>query len=79
MDFAKTINALTASNMDQIWQRERDIMSFAFAASESAADRANSIAVAKLTADAQADIADSAGKGKLAAIAVDAVIKKWLG
>ena len=79
MDFAKTINALTASNMDQIWQRERDIMSFAFAASESAADRANSIAVAKLTADAQAEVADSAGKGKLAAIAVDAVIKKWLG
>ena len=79
MDFAKTINALTASNMDQIWQRERDIMSFAFAASESAADRANSIAVAKLTADAQAEVADNVGKGKLAAIAVDAVIKKWLG
>jgi len=78
MDFAKTINALTASNMDQIWQRERDIMSFAFAASESAADRANSIAVAKLTADAQAEVADNVGKGKLAAIAVDAVIKKWL-
>ena len=78
MDFAKTINALTASNMDQIWQRERDIMSFAFAASESAADRANSIAVAKLTADAQAEVADNVGKGKLAAIAIDAVLGKWL-
>ena len=78
MDFAKTINALTASNMDQIWQRERDIMSFAFAASESAADRANSIAVAKLTADAQAEVADNVGKGKLGAIVVDAFLKKWL-
>jgi len=78
MDFAKTINALTASNMDQIWQRERDIMSFAFAASESAADRSNNIAVAQLTADAQAEVADNVGKGKLGAIAVDAVLKKWL-
>jgi hypothetical protein len=78
MDFAKTINALTASNMDQIWQRERDIMSFAFAAAESGADRAANIALAKLTADEQAKLQDSIGKGKLAAIAVDAFLGKWL-
>jgi hypothetical protein len=40
MDFAKTINALSAKNLDEIWQRERDIMSNAFVASQSAADRA---------------------------------------
>jgi len=39
MNFAKTINALTATNLDQIWQRERDIMSFAFTAQQSALDR----------------------------------------
>ena len=78
MDFAKTINALTASNMDQIWQRERDIMSFAFAAAESAADRAANIALAKLTADEQATLQDSIGKGKLSAIALEAVLGKWL-
>ena len=39
MDFAKTINALTSTNLDQIWQRERDIMSFAFTAQQSALDR----------------------------------------
>jgi len=78
MDFAKTINALTASNMDQIWQRERDIMSFAFASAESAADRAANIAIAKLTADEQSKLQDSIGKGKLAAIALDAVLGKWL-
>ena len=43
MNFAKTINALTATNLDQIWQRERDIMSFAFTADQSAMDRALSI------------------------------------
>ena len=77
-DFAKTINALTASNMDQIWQRERDLMSFAFAASESSADRAANIAIAKLTAAEQASLQDNIGKGKLTAIAFDAVLGKWL-
>lgn len=79
MEFAKTINGLTAANMDQIWQRERDIMSFAFAAAESSADRAANIAIAKLTADEQGKLQDSIGQGKLAAIAFDAVVKKWLG
>ena len=39
MNFAKTINALTATNLDAYWQRERDVMSFAYASGESAADR----------------------------------------
>lgn len=77
-DFAKTMNALTSSNMDQIWQRERDLMSFAFAASESSADRAANIAIAKLTADEQGKLQDSIGKGKLSAIAFQAVLGKWL-
>ncbi len=40
MEFAKTINAMTMKNLDEIWQRERDIMSFAFTADQSAMDRA---------------------------------------
>jgi len=46
MDFAKTINALTSKNLDEIWQRERDNMSFAFTSSESAMDRALQIVLA---------------------------------
>ena len=46
MDFAKTINALTSKNLDEIWQRERDNMSFAFTSSESAMDRAMQIVLA---------------------------------
>ena len=46
MDFAKTINALTSTNLDQIWQRERDIMSYSFTASETAKDRALNILLA---------------------------------
>jgi hypothetical protein len=77
-DFAKTMNALTASNMDQIWQRERDLMSFAFAAAESSADRAANMAIAKLTADEQGKLQDNIGKGKLTAIAFDAILGEWL-
>ncbi len=46
MDFAKTINALTSKNLDEIWQRERDNMSFAFTSSETAMDRALRIVLA---------------------------------
>lgn len=38
-DFAKEVNGLTNKMIDQIWQRERDIMSFAFTQSENALDR----------------------------------------
>ena len=40
MDFAKTINQMSMKNLDEIWQRERDLMSFAFTSDQSAMDRA---------------------------------------
>lgn len=39
MQAAKTQAALSMAALDQIWQRERDIMSYAFTAKESALDR----------------------------------------
>ena len=63
MEYAKNVNGLTGTALDQLWQRERDLMSFAFTGSESAADRAVKIAVAKLTGQQQADLADQMGKG----------------
>jgi len=63
MEYAKNVNGLTGTALDQLWQRERDLMSFAFTGSESAADRAVKIAVAKLTGQQQADLADNMGKG----------------
>ena len=63
MEYAKTVNGLTGTALDQLWQRERDLMSFAFTGAESAADRAVKIAIAKLTGQQQADLADNMGKG----------------
>ena len=61
----KLINGLTATSIDQIWQRERDLMSFAFTASESATDRAVNIAIQKLSGEQKAELYDNIGKGKL--------------
>jgi hypothetical protein len=38
--YAKDVNALTNKSIDQIWQRERDLMSYAMTSSENAMDRA---------------------------------------
>ncbi len=66
-NFAKTINGLTANNLDQIWQRERDIMSFAFSSAESAKDRALSILLGDMEVSAlekELSAAESRGKTK---------------
>ena len=65
MNFAKTINALTATNLDAYWQRERDVMSFAYASGESAADRVATILQTELEAELKAEYQDAAGKGGL--------------
>jgi hypothetical protein len=52
MEFAKNINAMTSTNLDQVWQRERDIMSYAFAQSESSQDRAMNVLLADKNLDA---------------------------
>ncbi len=41
--YAKDINGLTNKSIDEIWQRERDLMNYAFNSSESAKDRILSI------------------------------------
>ena len=65
MNFAKTINALTATNLDAYWQKERDVMSFAYASGESAADRVATILQTELEAELKAEYQDAAGKGGL--------------
>ena len=79
MEYAKTVNGLTGTALDQLWQRERDLMSFAFTGSESAADRAVKIAVAKLTGDQKADLADQMGKGSFFSTILTGILGKTFG
>jgi len=53
---------LTSTNLDSIWQRERDILSMAFQVSEGNADRANSIIIQKMAADNNIDVAELQAK-----------------
>ena len=46
MNFAQTLNALTSTNLDATWQKERDLMSYAFSAEQTAGDRALQIVLA---------------------------------
>ena len=46
MEFARTLNALSAGSLDNYWQKERDVLSFAFTASENAEERAMNIFLA---------------------------------
>ena len=52
MEFAKTTNGLTAKSIDEVWQRERDIMDMFFNSEESAKDRTLSLMIADKDADA---------------------------
>jgi hypothetical protein len=59
MEFARTANGLTARALDQIWQKERDIMAFAFTSSESSAQRKHEL----LMADNQIEAEEDASEG----------------
>jgi len=46
MDYAKTMNNLTSKNIDAVWQRERDLMSYNFTSEENAKTRAMELIMA---------------------------------
>ena len=52
MEYAKSVNALSSAALAQIWQRERDVMSYAFTAQQSGLDRALSVLLADKDLDA---------------------------
>ena len=64
-EFAKQVNGLSNKAIDQIWQRERDLMQFAVAQSESALERATRLLLADKKLDSvreQMDTAEGAAK-----------------
>ena len=73
MEYTKNVNAITGASLDQIWQRERDLMDYAFTASESSMDRANALVIQRLAISGEAaaaqiisDQRESEAKGNLA-------------
>lgn len=66
MESARIANGLTARAMEQIWQKERDLMSFAFSASENAEQRKTELLLQGRNIKAQNDSATRQGIGYLA-------------
>ena len=58
-------NGLTQKGLDEIWQKERDLMAYAFATAESAAERRNKLLLQELDAEGKADSAFSGALGTL--------------
>jgi len=58
MEYTRTVNGLTMTSVDEIWQRERDILSMAFQMSENNANRANAVVLEKLAAEAAMEAAE---------------------
>ena len=52
-------NGLTQKGLDEIWQKERDLMAYAFATAESAAERRNKLLLQELDAEGKSDSAFS--------------------
>jgi hypothetical protein len=68
MDYAKTVNGLTMAALDQIWQRERDLMDYSFTGGENQADRALSLLLGDMQLDAvreQIDAEEDSAMGAL--------------
>lgn len=69
MQYAATANGFTQRSIDEIWQRERDLMNFAYASSESAQDRSLQLLLAdKATAQANSQIEASKDSAKTSAL-----------
>ena len=70
MAYAQNVNGLTMRALDEIWMRERDILSMAFQISENNAQRSNAVVLEKLSiegvkeaAKLEADIQAAANSG----------------
>lgn len=69
MEAAKAANLLTDSMLNEIWQRERDMLSMAWKSSENTADRANAIIMAEMEITARDEALDKQAAAERSAAA----------
>ena len=71
-------NGLTQKGLDEVWQKERDLMAYAFASAEAAAERRQRLVEANLNADAQGDSAFSSALGTFGSAIVSGLFEYGL-
>lgn len=62
---AQMATDMTTAAYNNLWQKERDIMSYVFTASENAAERANNLVLAKMTGKNYKDAQEAANKNQM--------------
>lgn len=75
---AQSATGLTTAAYNNLWQRERDIMAFAFTASENAAERANQVVLSKMGTKSARDVATGQATGAFVSEVIRGVFDKWL-
>ena len=70
-------NNLTQKGLDEIWQKERDLMAYAFATAESAAERRNQLIMQDLKAEAEGSSAFSGALGTLGAALINGMFSQF--
>ena len=66
-------NNLTQKGLDELWQKERDLMAYAFASAESAAGRRQELIIADLKAEVSGDNAFGSALGGFASAVVGGI------
>ena len=70
-------NGLTQKGLDEVWQKERDLMAYAFASAESAAERRQRLIESNLNAEAAGDSAFSSALGTFGSAIVSGLFDNW--
>ena len=68
-------NNLTQRGLDELWQKERDLMAYAFASAESAAGRRQELIIADMSAEVSGDNAFGAALGGFASAVVGGIFE----
>ena len=68
-------NNLTQKGLDELWQKERDLMAYAFASAESAAGRRQELIIADMSAEVSGDNAFGAALGGFASAVVGGIFE----
>ena len=71
-------NGLTQKGLDEVWQKERDLMAYAFASAEAAAERRQRLVEANLNADSASDTAFSSALGTFGSAVVSGLFQYGL-
>ena len=74
---ALNMNAMTARGMDEVWQKERDRLAFAFTSVESEKDRAAQLLLGNKQIEASNQQAADAEKGAMAAVVAKIIFGGW--